>query len=399
MPMREEGWTGLLRREGPDFLTWIRKKHILLSKFEILTEALWTLLCREVRTSEGALQVWNAVTAVLQRCDEQCTYDLPGAAAAYAWLHLPERYVRTWLALEHLVEECCLPMGKHGVNALDVGTGPGPAAFALHDFYAAMTEYSGLRGNLQWHQPARVTCVEMSGRTNHLRHCLAELMFEQTQRQAPGLLAMCNARPDFQKIIPSQERQQDWLALREAEDEYFDEEAGGWASEPLYTPEEASAMAQSAYRHRLIVFSNFLTTPEMVQPASPTTVQCKDSQTIRPNLEDILQDAAPGSVLMVLGGKGKSYSPIYSEVDRVARNAAFQRKVAERTVSHADSEVAEQVYAVGKRFFHYLEPHIGHVPDDTPEQKRVREEFGGGPVTVSCSALRVWRKHRYAKKP
>ena len=113
MPDRKPGWTRLLRREGCDFLTWLRDSHVLSSKFEILTEALCILLQRNVRTSEDALSVWKAVTAALKNSDE-CGRQ--GAAEAYAWLHLPTRYVRAWMALEHLVKKCCLPMGKDGVQ-------------------------------------------------------------------------------------------------------------------------------------------------------------------------------------------------------------------------------------------------------------------------------------------
>ena len=78
---------------------------------------------------------------------------MTGAESAYAWIHLPDRYVRTWLALEVLVERCLLPMGKEGVRALDVGTGPGPSAFATHDFYAAMMRYADITGRERWRQP------------------------------------------------------------------------------------------------------------------------------------------------------------------------------------------------------------------------------------------------------
>ena len=399
MPDREPGWTPLLRREGGDFLTWLRDSHVLSSKFEILTKALWTLLQRNVRTSKDALCVWKAVTDVLNHCDEQNAYNAPGAANAYAWLHLPTRYVRAWLALEHLVKECCLPMGKYGVQTLDVGTGIGPVAFAVHDFYAAMVEFAELRGSPQWHQPPRIHCVELNEPTNRLRHHLAELMFEQSQQQWPGLLAMCNAQLDFREVLPSYERKRLEQSLRNTEEHYFDEEAGEWAWEQLYIPEEANWIAQSSYRYRLITFSNFLTSLEMIQSASSATVQCKDSQTVRPNLKDILQDAAPGSVLMVLGGKDKHYGSIYTEVDRIARGAAFQPKVTVKTVSHANSGIVEQVYAAGKRFFQFLEPHITCASEDTCEQKKVRAHFGKCSDRAPSSALRVWRKYRFTKKP
>ena len=175
-------WTGLLKQEGSDFLAWAREKRVLPRKFRVLATALSSLLRERVRTPEEAGDVWEAVPAVLCRCNEQATYEMPGAACAYAWLHLLDRYVRTWLASERLVEKNFLPMGKYGVRALDVGTGPGPAAFAIHDFYAAMVEFSEGTSNPKWRQPPHLTCVEFDGSTNHFRHQLAEMLFQQAGR-------------------------------------------------------------------------------------------------------------------------------------------------------------------------------------------------------------------------
>ena len=132
MYTRNQGWTSFLRQEGADFLDWVKTEHILSNKLDVLATALSSLLRQNIHTSDQALDVWKAVPAVLCRCNDQATYELPGAAEAYAWLHLLDRYTRTWIALERLVENRCLPLGKYGVNALDVGTGPGPAAFAIH---------------------------------------------------------------------------------------------------------------------------------------------------------------------------------------------------------------------------------------------------------------------------
>ena len=106
--------------------------------------------------------------AVLSRCNEQSTYEMPKAPETYAWLHLLDRYVRTWLALELLVKKSCIAMGEDGVRALDIGTGPGPAGFAVHDFYTAMVEFSELYNNLKWRQPPHITCVELDPGTNSL---------------------------------------------------------------------------------------------------------------------------------------------------------------------------------------------------------------------------------------
>ena len=381
MAARKPGWTGLLRREGPDFLEWNRENQTLSRKFDVLAEALGSLLRRDIRTPEDAEKVWNAAPAVLCRCNDQATYELPRAAWAYAWLHLLDRYVRTWMALEYLVSADCLPMGRSGVRALDVGTGPGPSAFAIHDFYAAMVEFSKQSGSSKWRQSARVTCVELSPTTNQLRHHLAEIMFERSQRESPGVLAMTSALPDFGEILPTHERKQRLEYLRNAEEEYFNPETDGWDSDLVCSPEGADYLAQSLHRYRLFVFSNFLTTKDM--PAR-----------FQPNLVDILSDAQPGSVLLLLGGKGKPYPEIYKSVDELAKPAGFE-KVAGKVVSSSDSEVADRVDTEGKAFYEHLQRLALNTDDET---RCVREHFEGSHCRASSSQLWAYRKYHHTRK-
>ena len=188
---------------------------MLSLKLSFLAKALSSLLRESVRTPKSAHEVWEAVPAVLSRCNEQATYEKPGAAYAYAWLYLLERYVRTWLALERLVQKNSLPMAKSGVRALDVGTGPGPAAFAIHDFYAAMVEFSEVTGNPKWRQPPHLTCVESARGTNHFRHQLAEMLSQQAGQESEGVLSMTSALHDFRKFRPTRERKQYFEVLRE----------------------------------------------------------------------------------------------------------------------------------------------------------------------------------------
>ena len=308
MSFRKPGWTSFLRHQGPDFLEWIEAENILLRKFDALATALYSLLQDRISTTGAAQAVWKAVPYVMACCNKQDTYEKPGAADAYAWLHLLERYVRTWLALEKLVEARCIPLAKHGIRALDVGTGPGPSGFAIHDFYSAMTEFSEQTGNLKWRQPAEVTCVEHSYSTNWLRHHLAETMYAESQRKSAGVIRMCHALPDFGKIRPTQERK----AYRKHllwEDVYFDEVYG--VEESWYSADEADQIAQSLHQYRLITFSNFLTTKKMVK------------ETFRSNLDDIFRDANPGTAVLVIGAKKEPYPQIYKEVDCIAKQADF----------------------------------------------------------------------------
>ena len=170
MSRSKPGWTYALRCHGPNYLRWIAANRILSSKFDALASALRTLFQRDVQKPEEARHIWNAAPAVLSRCNEQSTYEKQGASYAYAWLHLLDRYARTWNALEKLVEHGCLPLAKHGVRTLDVGTGPGPSAFAVCDFYAAIREFGAQNAIEQFHQSSAITCVELDRGMNWFRH-------------------------------------------------------------------------------------------------------------------------------------------------------------------------------------------------------------------------------------
>ncbi len=377
MSSRKQGWTSLLKREGSNFLAWARNERVLSLKFDVLAKALSSLLCERVRAPEEAREVWEAVPAVLGCCNEQATYEKPGAACAYAWLHLLERYVRTWLALERLVQSHCLPMGKNGVRALDVGTGPGPAAFAIHDFYVAMVEFSEVIDNPKWRQPPLLTCVEFDGSANQFRHQLAEMLYQQVGQESDGVLSMTSALHDFRKLEPTWERKQHFEVLRREEVEYFDDVAGRWDSDLVYMPDEANDMAQSLHRYRLVTFSNFLTTPGIVK-------------SVEPNLVEMLHDAAPGSVVLVLGGRGCQYQEIYEYTDRLANASGFDLTVENDTVSCSDSELAGQVYEQGQLFYKVLQD-LDHNADTAT--KTVRRHFEReGPIPIHSSEIRAYRK-------
>jgi len=363
-------------------LDWIAANSVLTTKFNALASALRTLFQRGVRTPEQACDIWLAAPAVLSRCNEQSTYEMPGAPYAYAWLHLLDRYARTWRALEKLVEYGCLPLARDGVRTLDVGTGPGPSAFAVYDFYAAMTEFGAEKGIEQLNQPPAITCVEFDQGTNWLRHHLAEIAFEQFGQQSDGVLALCHALSDFRAIVPTQERKRLQHHLRWEEEEYFDEVRNEWVGELRYSAEEANDIAQSLHRYRLIVFSNFLTKVET-------------ARTFESNLVDVLTDAQPGSVVLVLGGRQGPYPAVYKYVDQLAKAAGFQLAMEGEEVSSAKTEVADRIFAEGADVYARLQ-HLA--PNTAKQTRRIRSHFTDSrrPAPV-VSQVWAYRKHGRVK--
>lgn len=338
-----QGWTQILREHGPAFVSWLREKAILEQRGTVVAAGLRHLLKQFVVTPDDARAVWEATHAVLSKCNEQSTYALPGAPVAYAWLHLLDRYARTWRALERLVDHRSLPLARYGVRTLDVGTGPGPSALAITDFYHALTLFAEARGIDRLRQPSRIDCIELDPGTNHFRHNLAESIAQIAGQTGPqSLFSLCGGRLDFGLVRLEQDRMVVRESMLNAEDRVWDEHDRVWTWESQYTPAEANETAQSSFRYRLIVFSNFLTSVGIVS-------------TFEANLVSVLQDARPGTVVVLLGGKGGEYPSIYDYVDRLARTAGFQRRIANEKVSCSDTSLSDLVYNEGQEFYRHLQ--------------------------------------------
>ena len=380
-PKRARGWSNLLQKHGPDFLAWLGLNQVLSTKFDLLARALSLLLEESVQTPDQAREIWAATPDVLHRCNEQSTYEIPGAPLAYAWLHLLERYGRTWMALEQLVSHGYLPIAKFGINALDVGTGPGPSAFAVDDFYHALTEFGAAAAIAELKQPPSVTCVEFDSGTNRLRHHLSEIMFVLSQREQPGgLLSGSNLR-DFGELKPREERRSKQQHLRWKEEPSWNPIEGYDAYDLVHTADEANDIAQSMHRYRLIVFSNFLTTVGTVERFEPT-------------IDEVLADAQPGCAIVVLGAKGGNYPAIYQYVDRLANTAGFRLLLQDEKVSTAETEVANRVLAEGRKFYQRLQELS---PEASEEIDGPRKWFTGEQKVSRPTWMRAYRKDRYRR--
>lgn len=370
-----QSWTQLLREHGPAFLSWLREEAILEKRGRVVAAGLRHLLKRLVVAPEDARSVWEATPAVFSKCNEQPTYELPGASVAYAWLHLLDRYARAFHALERLVYHNILPLARYGVRTLDIGTGPGPSGLAITDFYHALTLFAEAQGIDRLRQPSRIDCIEFDAGTNHFRHNLAESIAHiagETGQQS--VLSLCGARLDFGLVRPEKDRMIVLESMLKAEDRVWDEHDRVWTWEPRHTASEANEAAQSSFRYRLIVFSNFLTSLGVVSA-------------FEVNLTSVLRDAKPGTVVVLLGGKGGEYPSIYDYVDRLAQAAGFQRLLTDEEVSC--SELSDLVYNEGQWFYRYLQ---SLSPNADTGLRTVHRHFTDRRKRGSTSRLLVYRK-------
>ena len=372
------GWTELQRREGDAFLQWLRREQRLHNGFDALAIALRETLDGQIRTASDARAVWHAVPAVFRNCNNPETYTMRHAEIAYAWLYLLDRYARTWLALEHLLHCCLLPMGRYGVRVLDVGTGPGPSAFATHDFYAAMEEYARTADADNWRQATDITCVEPVPAMNRIRHAVAERL---VVKGAPrSVFAMTGGLHDFSTILPTRARRELENNLRNQYEEYYDEQRQEWHADPLYTPEEANREANAYHRYRLFTFSNFLTTPDKVS-------------TFQENIEDILADAHAGSVLLMIGAKGGCYPALQQRMAGLAEASGFRRRNDPISVASADAQLHPRLDHEVRWFYGRLKQLTPDLPSIDPDAARLCKEFEGDPlITFKSSTVHAFLK-------
>ena len=242
-----------------------------------------------------------------------------------------------------------------------------------------MREYSESKGNPNWQQDLRIDPVEINNAANSFRHHLAEVVFDQSKRQFSGAFVTIGSVADFGELFPKEERRSKFEMLQSTFEDYPDEVRDEWVSEPLYSPDEAHEISQSSRRYRLITFSNFLTN-------MCTVVKFK------PNVMDLLQDAGPGTVLMVIGGIGRKYGDVNRFLDELAQPVGFDRIVSDETVTTRDSEVQESVYSERKSFYKHLQRLS---PNSDWKTETVRKRFEQSPVTPPPSEVRVYRKYRY----
>lgn len=358
-------WREVQRRHRAPLLRYFDERRCRTTGAADLAAKLTSFLITSIQTPQHAAAFWRAVPAVLDRCDDLDTYRLDMAPEAYAWVHLLDRYVRTWRALEAMLQSLCLPLASRGVNVLDVGTGPGPSTSAIADFYSAVTEYARLTGDPHLQQPTSITAVEMTWENNAFRSRFREA----TLATSTESFVLDDARSIDPRQMRARVREN---LLDECE---YNPETG--THEPVVWPETADLESQGLYRYRLITLSNFLTNPEILD-------------SVRASLSAIFSDLQPGSVVLNIGGVGKQYPRIYERLDQVAFDSGLQRKIEGVRVASTAEDTSIIVESARRVAQHVSD--LSPMPDDVPEDVQVA--LSQGSRWGGRSAIRVYRRNR-----
>ena len=156
---------------------------------------------------------------------------------------------------------------------------------------------------------------------------------------------------------------------------YYDVVSDEWASELRYSLDEAHDMTQSEHRYRLLVFSNFLTTKKILKR-------------FEQNIVDILRDAHPGTVLLVIGGQ---YPDIYSHIEDLAVSARFRLKIKDDYVTSENSELSDRIYREEVQFYEFLK---NCVPDKYHNELplKIRKHFENSRYPATDTQVWAYRK-------
>jgi len=359
-----------------DFLTWLSEKKAREHLLKSLAHQLSRYLTGILSTPESCRHFWSAIPSVRSACNENKTYAKPFAVEAYAYVHLLDRYWRTWGALVEMTKAAVLPLGQRGVRILDVGTGPAPTPYAISDFYDLLREY-GLAVECEelTQQTTHFSIIEKSPEMCRFMHRFGEF----TERSGPS----CSGRFDFSLVDPPAEREE--LLRRLLNEEYYDYETGDSYSE--YLPEEANWIAQRHARFRLVIFSNFFTLEDSVQAFEQP-------------LRSLLLDLRPGSGVIVIGARGSHYPKIYSDLISIAEDAGLvcldsvpgvlgrnEYEVAARVIKKAQHQVYVHLESIVGKDQLSQDGYPDYWSPEPHPKKRV--DF----------ALRVFRKGNWPRQP
>ena len=299
-------WRQLLKRHQGPFLHWLRESgraQRALQRIAVQLADFLVVTIDRLRSEwpEAPVEFWNRIPDVRRCCSEVATFEKPLAVEAYAYVHLLERYRRTWTTLEYLAKVAVLPLGINGVRVLDIGTGPAPALYAIDDFYAALTNFAEEFDVSELKlPPPELACVEQSESMVWFFHSFSEF----SGRRGPFSPIVA----DFTRLDLASRRV--WHQRQHEIERYWDQETGQY--EEIYEPVTAAADAERLFRYRLVVLSNFLTLESEVER-------------FETELRALFEDLKAGGVVLVLGATGDSYQKLYDRLSSVARNAGLSR--------------------------------------------------------------------------
>lgn len=280
-----------------------------VSKMTTFAQAVHRTIVAEGWWRSSLADIAPRLPEVLRDCDN-LTFDTDAEIRAYAALHLVDRYGRVLQVLEYLFAVGRLPIRHDGVAALEVGAGPAPALYAIHDFYDNLVRWPG-RGEDWSTGPLRVCdALDRAPGWDRFLHRLSEqLIADRQATPATGQFSFMRALSEFAGLNVRAIHHESIASLAFDIEAEFDR-----ADEPISRATarrfayEQGTNRPSAYD--LIFVPYFLTRAD-----APQSFQAE--------LRGLVRSLTPGGVLVVLIGTADQYVEIRSALEKLARSAGL----------------------------------------------------------------------------
>ncbi len=219
------------------------------------------------------------------------------AALAYTYVHMLERYRRFWDIMITLLNYHVLPISERYINVLDVGTGPAPSLHAVIDFYACLNRFA-IENHVEelLLGKTNITVIEASKSM--------KTVMEQIISLLEGAMPLGRSETDFSGLDFSSRRKQ---LYEELLNETYGEE-DEWHA---YSQGEAHSIAESSYRFKMAIFSNFIT-------------EAETATSFHDEIEATFRSISPGGIAIIVGGKGDSYAKIYEHIESLASSCLLR---------------------------------------------------------------------------
>jgi hypothetical protein len=274
-----------LRINGDKFIRWVQENNKLIERFDNILEITTGFLLNGVLNEyDKARKIAERFESVLKDCDT-ITYDEEGDAEAYIILHFLDRYHRFQMIYMKLIEMKVFPISEI-VKALDVGTGPAPALFALSDIYTLITEYARHEGIKDLSVlKLKTDYVEQSYSFRDWLHHFTEYTYSYKEKLGYSYAVPFHHGTFFDFKDIELDKQFDTVTINGL---------------TTYYPKKRI----ERHRYNLTIFSNFLTTEQTVENFS------KELNTIGRYLKN-------RGIILVVGATSKSpkYQNVYPRLD------------------------------------------------------------------------------------
>jgi SAM-dependent methyltransferase len=356
-----------------EIATWIDNGDFLYKRFAVLSRLLERYIIHRVLVSkEAAETVARSFSDVLSRCDK-ISYEEPGQVPAYAILHFLDRYHRFQLILREAIHQRFLPLPKDTLRVLDVGTGPGPALFALSDIYALIDEFAQARDlktltNVDY----RPDYAELSQAFRQWLHHFTEFVNENTEGTKWVVPYHTGSFTDFHNI-----------------------EFNRYESKLAFSSERGLSvrLQKRRYRFNVVILSNFITTEDA---ANQYREQLYQSALFLRNRGLLLVVGAPSNL--------PKYKNIYVQVKEAIEGGRYTNWKFIGSCKEKPLETPFLCYSSGDRFGNVLKGFTKRILDrmsalDTlqtiPEGVRGKLER----FTMDSSDHKfVWENHAFIKR-